>query len=69
VAGCVESGHLEELTQCRTVAPFSELAVPTDEHYIPLLYIAGVRRPDDALTTVFEGFQNACLSMRCIQVG
>jgi 4,5-DOPA dioxygenase extradiol len=51
------------------VAPFSELAVPTDEHYIPLLYIAGVRRPDDALTTVFEGFQNACLSMRCIQVG
>jgi 4,5-DOPA dioxygenase extradiol len=68
VAGCVESNHLEELTRYRT-APFSELAVPTDEHYIPLLYVAGLRRSDDILTTVFEGFQNASLSMRCIQVG
>ena len=69
VAGCVESRNLEELTQYRTVAPFSELVVPTDEHYIPLLYIAGLCRPDDVLATVFEGFQNASLSMRCIQVG
>lgn len=68
VAVCVESGHLEELTRYRT-APFSELAVPTDEHYIPLLYIGGMRRPDDALATVFEGSQNASLSMRCIRVG
>lgn len=67
--GCVESRNLEELTQYRTVAPFSELVVPTDEHYIPLLYIAGLCRPDDVLATVFEGFQNASLSMRCIQVG
>jgi hypothetical protein len=28
-----------------------------------------LRRSDDILTTVFEGFQNASLSMRCIQVG
>ena len=68
VAGCVESNHLEELTRYR-LAPFSELAVPTDEHYIPLLYVAGLRRSDDMLTTVFEGFQNASLSMRCIRVG
>jgi len=68
VAGCVESNHLEELTRYRT-APFSELAVPTDEHYIPLLYVAGMRRPEDGITTVFEGFQNASLSMRCIRVG
>jgi aromatic ring-opening dioxygenase catalytic subunit (LigB family) len=38
-AGYVESGHVEELTRYRTAAPFSELTVPTDEHYIPLLYI------------------------------
>lgn len=69
VAGCVEPGHLEELTRYRTVASFSELAVPTDEHYIPLLYIAGLWRSDDVLATVFESFQNASLSMRCIQVG
>jgi 4,5-DOPA dioxygenase extradiol len=57
------------LTRYRTVVLFSELAVPTDEHYIPLLYIAGLWRSDDVLATVFEGFQNASLSMRCIQVG
>jgi len=30
VAGCVESGHVEELTRYRALAPFSELAIPTD---------------------------------------
>jgi len=49
--------------------PFSELAVPTDERCLPLLYVAGVRSPDDVLASVFEGFQNASLCMRCIQVG
>jgi 4,5-DOPA dioxygenase extradiol len=57
------------LTRYRPAPLFSEVAVPTDEHCLPLLYVAGVRSPDDVLVSVFEGFQNASLSMWCIQVG
>jgi 4,5-DOPA dioxygenase extradiol len=57
------------LTRYRTAVPFSELAVPTDEHCLPLLYVAGVRSRDDVLASVFDGFQNASLSTWCIQVG
>ncbi|MHB8071063.1 MAG: 4,5-DOPA-extradiol-dioxygenase [Candidatus Cryosericum sp.] len=69
VASCLASGRLDDLAKYETMAPSAELAVPTNEHYIPLLYIAGLRQPDEPIRTVFEGFQNASLSMRCIRVG
>jgi len=69
VDGCVRRDALQELALYHTNAPSWELAVPTDEHYVPLLYIAGMRTGDEPVNTVFEGFQNASLSMRCIRVG
>lgn len=69
VAGCVQEGHLEALALYRERAPSWELAVPTDEHYTPLLYIAGMRAEAEPVQTVFDGFQNAALSMRCLRIG
>ncbi len=66
---CLTSGRLDDLARYGDLAPSAELAVPTDEHYTPLLYIAGLRQPDEPVITLFEGFQNASLSMRCIRVG
>lgn len=40
------------------------LSVPTLEHYLPMLYILGASDPNDQLSWIFEGFQNASISMR-----
>ena len=45
------------------------LAVPTPDHYWPLLYALGAARADEAPRFVFEGFQLGTLGMRCVQWG
>ena len=42
----------------------AKLAVPTTDHYIPMLYIAGMMEETDTLTFTYEGIQNASISMR-----
>jgi 4,5-DOPA dioxygenase extradiol len=44
-------------------------ALPTYEHYIPLLYAYGASESDDFISFPYEGFQNGTLSMRCVQFG
>jgi len=45
------------------------LAVPTPEHYLPLLYIAAVRQSDDDLKFPVEGIDGGSVSMLAIQIG
>jgi len=47
-------------------APSARLAVPTPEHFEPLLIVLGASHADDRLETIYEGFQYATLSMRSI---
>ena len=47
----------------------AELAVPTDEHYLPLLYVAAVQQDDEPLSFFYEGMHNASISMRSLQIG
>jgi 4,5-DOPA dioxygenase extradiol len=46
----------------------ANMAVPTPDHYYPFLYALGAA-PGEAPRTVFEGFHNGTLSMRCVQFG
>jgi 4,5-DOPA dioxygenase extradiol len=47
----------------------AQLAVPTAEHYLPLLYVAALQRADEPLSFFYEGLQNASISMRSLQIG
>lgn len=44
--------------------PSAKLAVPTREHYLPLLYPAAMRRKKDTLKFFAEGFDMGSISMR-----
>lgn len=44
-----------------------DLAHPTAEHWIPLLYAAGASLPDDAVSYPIEGFDWGSLSMRAVR--
>jgi 4,5-DOPA dioxygenase extradiol len=47
--------------------PDGPLAVPTPDHYLPLLYAVGVRQNDDACDVIVDGLDLACVSMTSIQ--
>jgi 4,5-DOPA dioxygenase extradiol len=47
----------------------AELAVPTPEHYLPLLYVIGTRQASEAVTFPVEGVEGGSISMLAVQVG
>jgi 4,5-DOPA dioxygenase extradiol len=61
-------GDHQALINYRDLPSFA-YAIPTLDHYLPLLYIAGMQTNGDALTFPYEGFQHATLSMRSVRVG
>lgn len=52
------------LVEFQRAGPCSNLAVPTLEHYLPLLYAVGARMAGDALITFNDAFDLGSLSMR-----
>jgi 4,5-DOPA dioxygenase extradiol len=57
------------LIRYETLGPDALLAVPTPEHYLPLLYILSARRAGDAITFPVEGVDGGSISMLAVQVG
>lgn len=50
--------------------PDATLAAPDRDHFLPILYIAGLRGADDPLTWVVDGgLEMGAISMRAFQVG
>lgn len=45
------------------------LSIPTPDHYLPLLYILGLRRPEDAITFPVEGVDGGSVSMLAVRFG
>lgn len=64
VKEAIESHDADALIGFREAAPYAEIAHPTLEHYIPLLYVAGAMTEDDRSTFPYEGFSHGTLSMR-----
>jgi len=47
----------------------ASLAVPTLDHYLPMIYVMALQGENDSLKFTYEGFQHGSISMRCFQVG
>ena len=47
----------------------AQLAVPTNDHYLPLLYTLGLQEKNESSSFLYEGFQNSNISMRCVRIG
>jgi 4,5-DOPA dioxygenase extradiol len=45
------------------------LAVPTPEHYLPLLYVLGAAHADDPISFPVEGMDGGSVSMLTVQIG
>jgi 4,5-DOPA dioxygenase extradiol len=47
----------------------AQLSAPTPDHYLPLLYIAGSRRPGEPTSFPVQGFDGGSMSMLAVQIG
>ncbi len=59
----------DALIEIKTRQRYADLAHPTIEHYIPLLYVAGAMHNQDKSSFIYEGIEHANLSMRSWMVG
>jgi len=60
-AGKVDTAALVDYQR---LAPHAAAAVPTPEHYDPLLFVMGTAVPGDSVSDVYEGFRYGSLSLR-----
>jgi 4,5-DOPA dioxygenase extradiol len=64
----IDNRDLLSLFQYYKMAKLAKLAVPTADHYIPLLYVISLADQKEAITHIHEEVIKG-LSMRCIRVG
>lgn len=69
VKRCLLEQNHEALIEYEKLTPSAALAVPTNEHYLPLLYTLALQKAEDKISFIYEGMQNASISMRCIYIG
>jgi 4,5-DOPA dioxygenase extradiol len=63
------SGNHRDLIRLRNMGKSAALAVPTLDHYLPMIYVMALQDQDEPLTFTHEGFQHGSISMRCFQIG
>lgn len=59
----------EPLIRYESLGRDALLAVPTPDHYLPLLYVMALQRPSDEISFPVEGVDGGSISMLAVQVG
>lgn len=67
--GFMTSGQDQALVAYETLGRDAHLSAPTPDHFLPLLYILGLRRPDDEISFPVTGFDGGSISMLTVQLG
>jgi len=65
----IESGDVQPLIDYHKMGSIASLAVPTAEHYLPLLYILGLREKSESLCWFNEQVTMGSISMRSLMLG
>jgi 4,5-DOPA dioxygenase extradiol len=69
VKQCLVSGNHKGLINYLDFGKEAAYAVPTLDHYLPMIYAIGLQRKQDKLKFIHEGFQNGSVSMRAFKIG
>lgn len=62
----IVAGRTDALAGFQDMGPVAQMAQPTWEHYLPLLYAAGAAEAGEKAVFFNEGFQAASISMRSV---
>ena len=68
VRGAIESGQHQRLIDYPKAGPDARLAVPTPEHYLPLLYVLGAQGPGESAQIAIDGLELRSIGMLSVRV-
>ncbi len=63
VRAMIERGDDAPLARPENLGDSARQSVPTPDHYLPLLYVLGARRPDDRFALITDGIALGSISM------
>ena len=58
----------KKLINYNTLGEAAKASIPTNEHYLPMLYSLALREKNEQLKFIFEGFQYGSISMRAFMI-
>jgi 4,5-DOPA dioxygenase extradiol len=67
--GFLVAGDDKLLVDYESLGREALLAIPTSDHYLPLLYVIGTRQRGDAITFPAQGVDGGSISMLSVRVG
>lgn len=65
----MEAGDDAALVACENLGEDARLAVPTPDHYLPLIYVLALRRAGEAVSFPVEGVDGGSVSMLTVRLG
>ena len=65
----LDNGQFADLADFKSFGSIGQMAHPSYDHYLPMLYTAGLIGKNEKIKYTFEGFDMGSISMRCFQVG
>jgi 4,5-DOPA dioxygenase extradiol len=67
--GLMASGDVDLLVDYEGLGRDAQLAAPTPDHYLPLLYVLALRRTGEPVTFPVEGIDGGSVSMLTVRIG
>jgi len=64
----LEHRQFADLMNYTNLGKSAMMAVPTNDHYLPMFYTLGLSDKDEELKFTFEEIQNGSISMRCFEL-
>jgi 4,5-DOPA dioxygenase extradiol len=68
MARCIEAGDHDALVEYEGL-PHARQAIPSEEHFLPLLYVLGAKDPGEGVTFFNERVTLGSVSMRSLRIG
>jgi 4,5-DOPA dioxygenase extradiol len=69
VKASLVNSNREDLIHYPNLGRAATLAIPTQDHYLPMIYAVALQEKNEPLTFHHEGFQYGSISMRSFQIG